>query len=286
MSSVYHDGEKYIQEQMGVTAKANSLSSMIHNDIPIAAAQFLATLDFCVITFSINNKELHNSIVFGFESFIKILNTKEMLIDLENKSFIPKDIYENEKISIGFIGLDFENRMRIRINGTGKIEDNKLHLYINEVYSNCPKYINDRETIGKLDFLNDSNLTKYTTLENDCKKILSHADTFFLSSIHENNGADISHKGGEKGFLRVISPKILEFEDFQGNNMYNTLGNIHINPNVSIILIDFTSNDILHITGIATIKQDFESGTKKLKVQIKCKSISIESNSFSLKYNK
>jgi uncharacterized protein len=286
MNSVYHDGERYIQEQMGVRDKSDSLSSMIYHEMPVVAAQFLESLNFAVVTFSTSNQELFSSVLFDINSFITILHTKEIVINLEKSSFIPDNILGEKNLNIGLLGLEFENRMRIRVNGKGKIEDNKLFLVIDEVYSNCPKYINDRKIVGKVDFFNDSILDKYTTLVNECKKIIENSDTFFIATNHENKGSDISHKGGKKGFLKIISPTQLEFDDFPGNNMYNTLGNIYTNPNISILIVDFASNDILHINGHAKIIENIEKGRKKLKIVIECTDISIESNKFVLKYNK
>jgi predicted pyridoxine 5'-phosphate oxidase superfamily flavin-nucleotide-binding protein len=285
MNSFYHDGEKSIQEQMGVRDKAESLNSMFYKELPVVASQFLESLNFCVITFSSEN-EIFSSVVSDIKPFIEILNTKEILIDLGKSSFIPKNILETKDLNIGLIGLEFENRMRIRVNGKGTIENNKLHLLIDVAYSNCPRFINDRKIMGNIDFFDDSKVDKYFILEKACKKIIENADTFFLGTSHKNGDADISHKGGKKGFLKVVSPTELEFDDFPGNNMYNTLGNIHINPNVSIVVIDFSNNDVLHINGIAKIIEEIKNEKKKLKVKVECVNISIESNTFILKYDK
>lgn len=285
MNSFYHDGEKSIQEQMGVRDKAESLNSMFYKELPVVASQFLESLNFCVITFSSEN-EIFSSVVADIKPFIEILNTKEILIDLEKSSFIPKNILETKDLNIGLIGLEFENRMRIRVNGKGTIENYKLHLHIDVAYSNCPRFISDRKIIGRVDFSNDSKIEKYFTLEKACKKIIENADTFFLGTSHKNGDADISHKGGKKGFLKVLSSTELEFDDFPGNNMFNTLGNIHTNPNVSIVLIDFFNNNVLHINGKTKIIEEIKNEIKKLKVSIECTNISIESNSFTLKYDK
>lgn len=285
MSSFYHDGEKFIQEQMGVRDKSESLNSMFYKELPVVASQFLEDLNFSVITFSTAN-EIYSSVVADTKPFITILNTKEILIDLEKSSFLPKNILVQKELNIGLIGLEFENRMRIRINGKGKIENSKLHLYIDVVYSNCPRFISDRKIIGKVDFFDTSKVEKYFTLEKACKNIIENADTFFLGTSHKSGDSDISHKGGKKGFLKIVSTTQLEFDDFPGNNMYNTLGNIHTSPNVSIVLINFANNDVLHINGIAKIIEEIENEKKKLKVLIECTNISIESNIFILKYNK
>jgi len=78
----------------------------------------------------------------------------------------------------------------------------------------------------------------------------------------------------------------LEFDDYPGNNMYNSLGNIYINPNVNIIVVDFKENKILHISGEASTVIQEQNEKKKIKVKITTTNIKLEKNSFSLKYDK
>ena len=286
MNSVYHEGEQFIQESMGVREKSDSLSSMIRDDLPVVAARFLENLNFSVISFSYENKDIFSSVVYGFEAYIVVLDKSEILIDLKKRSSIPKEFFEAEIINIGFIGLDFENKMRIRINGKGKIKEDKLHLKIQEAYSNCPSHITDRSLLEEISFKGASKLFSYTRFDTDTKRIIENTDTFFIASSHKEKSSDISHRGGKKGFLKIISDTQLEYEEVRGNNMYNTLGNIHTNPNISIIIIDFMTYEILHIKGIARISEYFIKEKKRLKVSIECTKIDMESNSFCLRYDK
>ena len=52
------------------------------------------------------------------------------------------------------------------------------------------------------------------------------ADTFFIASAAPGGGADASHRGGNPGFVRVRDAATLEWPDYSGNTMFNTLGNI------------------------------------------------------------
>jgi predicted pyridoxine 5'-phosphate oxidase superfamily flavin-nucleotide-binding protein len=284
--SVYHSGEHFIQDQMGVRHKSDSLSSMIKKDMPVVAAQFLENIHFSVMTFELKNKTLFSAVVFDIKPFIQIVNSNEILINLDKKSFIPQDIMDGKGLVVGFLGLEFETRMRIRINGKGSIQNNTLHLIIDEVYSNCPKYITNRKLMDKIDFDEKPTFNQYNKLNDRCKNIIQNANTIFLASSHEEKGADISHKGGKEGFLNILSPSQLELHDYVGNNMYNTLGNIHTNENISIIIIDFIHNDVVHINGTANTIEELKNGKKTLKTLIKITQVSIESNVFSLKYDK
>jgi hypothetical protein len=64
-------------------------------------------------------------------------------------------------------------------------------------------------------------------------------DSFYLATIGENGYPYIQHRGGPKGFLKVIDKNTLGFVDFRGNKQYISVGNITAHPNVSLFLMDY-----------------------------------------------
>jgi predicted pyridoxine 5'-phosphate oxidase superfamily flavin-nucleotide-binding protein len=60
---------------------------------------------------------------------------------------------------------------------------------------------------------------------------------FFLGTADAEGRPDVSHKGGPAGFVRVTGPNELAFPDYDGNGMFRSLGNIGVNPNVSLLFI-------------------------------------------------
>lgn len=285
MNTIFHEGEYHIQEIMGVRSDSDSLSSMIKKNLPIIAIDFLKNLNFSVISFSTNQKNIFSSLVYDINSFIEIKNDNEIVISLKKRTYIPKNFFKENLINIGFIGLDFKRAMRIRINGKGKIKDNKLFITIYEVYSNCPKHIYRRILQGEIKSSKRSEITEYKEINKEFKNIISNANTFFLASSHKEKGLDISHKGGKRGFVTVISSTKVEFEDGIGNNLFNSLGNIYTNPYISMIFINFEENRTYHIKGIAKIIESIENSKVNLKISIECENIIINTNSFLLKYN-
>lgn len=285
MNTIFHEGEYHIQEIRGVRSDSDSLSSMIKKNLPIIAIDFLKNLNFSVISFSTNQKNIFSSLVYDINSFIEIKNDNEIVISLNKRTYIPKNFFKENLINIGFIGLDFKRAMRIRINGKGKIKDNKLFITIDEVYSNCPKHIYRRILQGEIKASKRSEITEYKEINKEFKNIISNANTFFLASSHKEKGLDISHKGGKRGFVTVLSSTKVEFEDVIGNNLFNSLGNIYTNPYISMIFINFEENRTYHIKGIAKIIESMENNKVNLKISIECENIIINTNSFQLKYN-
>jgi len=82
---------------------------------------------------------------------------------------------------------------------------------------------------------------------------ISEMDSIFMASYGENGFPYIQHRGGPKGFLKVIDNQTIGFVDFSGNRQYISTGNISHNPNVSLILLSYTLRARLKIYAGAEI---------------------------------
>ncbi len=72
-------------------------------------------------------------------------------------------------------------------------------------------------------------------------------DSFYMASIGENKFPYIQHRGGPKGFLKVLDTKRIACIDFSGNKQYITLGNVATNNNVCLFLMDYANKARLKI---------------------------------------
>ena len=77
-------------------------------------------------------------------------------------------------------------------------------------------------------------------------------DSFYLASISESGWPYIQHRGGEKGFLKVLSSDRLAFANLSGNAQYQSIGNLQQNEKVSLFLTDYPNRRRLKILGRAT----------------------------------
>jgi len=82
---------------------------------------------------------------------------------------------------------------------------------------------------------------------------IAQRDSFYMASIGENNYPYIQHRGGPKGFLKVLDAKRLGFIDFKGNMQYISVGNIATNNNVALIMVDYPARARLKILAKAEI---------------------------------
>jgi predicted pyridoxine 5'-phosphate oxidase superfamily flavin-nucleotide-binding protein len=82
---------------------------------------------------------------------------------------------------------------------------------------------------------------------------ISQRDSFYMATIGENGFPYIQHRGGPKGFLKVLDSKRVGFIDFKGNMQYVSVGNIASHNNVALIIVDYPSRTRLKILATAEI---------------------------------
>ncbi len=77
-----------------------------------------------------------------------------------------------------------------------------------------------------------------TAFTADDKAFIESAIYFFMSTADAEGRPDCSFKGGPPGFVRVTADSELAFQDYDGNGMFKSLGNLLVNPNVGLLFID------------------------------------------------
>ena len=82
---------------------------------------------------------------------------------------------------------------------------------------------------------------------------IKERDSFYMASFGDNEYPYIQHRGGPKGFIKVIDDKTIGIVDFSGNRQYISVGNLSKNPNVSLILVSYPQRARLKIYAKAEI---------------------------------
>lgn len=81
-------------------------------------------------------------------------------------------------------------------------------------------------------------------------------DMFFIASADEDGWPQVSYKGGNPGFVRVIDDHTVVFPVYNGNGMFLTAGNVLANPRVGLLFIDFDSGTRLRISGEGSVDME------------------------------
>ena len=85
---------------------------------------------------------------------------------------------------------------------------------------------------------------------------LAGRDSLYLATASAAGQPYIQHRGGPKGFLKVLDEKRLAFADFKGNRQYITLGNLSENPRAHIFVMDYPNRPRVKIWGRAEVVED------------------------------
>jgi predicted pyridoxine 5'-phosphate oxidase superfamily flavin-nucleotide-binding protein len=162
---------------------------------------------------------------------------------------------------IGILGIDFSTRRRNRVNGRIlSREPGLIKIDVKQSFGNCPQYI-QRRTVAASPVepaVGVSNSIEFLDhLDGAAQDAIEGADTFFVASHSRAGngaayGADISHRGGRPGFVRVDGD-VLTIPDFRGNRYFNTLGNLSAEPRASLLFLDFETGDLLQLQGMAQV---------------------------------
>ncbi|HEX2022450.1 MAG TPA: pyridoxamine 5'-phosphate oxidase family protein [Candidatus Thermoplasmatota archaeon] len=93
-------------------------------------------------------------------------------------------------------------------------------------------------------------------IDDGAKAWIESADMFFLATADEAGRPNVSYKGGDPGFVRVVDERTIAWPNYDGNGMYLSMGNVLRNPHVGLLFIDFEEPGRLRINGEASVHPD------------------------------
>lgn len=169
---------------------------------------------------------------------------------------------------VGLLGIEPHTRRRNRLNGVidevideaGDPQDGRrLGLHIEQSFGNCPRYIRPRHVKVAEQRHEVTALQQGAGLIAPAAALLARCDTFFIASAYPAatddhdpaHGVDVSHRGGNPGFVRVRGD-VVELPDYAGNNYFNTLGNLQLEPRAGLLCINWASGDVAWIAATLT----------------------------------
>ena len=94
------------------------------------------------------------------------------------------------------------------------------------------------------------------TITEDLAAFIAARDSFFLATANAEGQPYVQHRGGPRGFLRVLDERTLGFADFRGNRQYITAGNLAENDRAFIFLMDYENRQRIKLWGRARVLDD------------------------------
>ncbi len=251
----FHRGEIAVQERAGVRDIAEDVGEGIADHLPPGASEFLERRQMAVLGTVDNRGNVWASVITGDPGFIETVDDRTLKIATHHTSSDPLVRNLATEGHIALFAPDFVSSRRVRVNGRGVIKRwRNLHHDRRGVRQlpALPAGANICRQAGKR-LRADQKPKRRHELSASQQQQISRADTFFIATDNPERGADVSHKGGNPGFVRVLDERRIAFPDYNGNSMFNTLGNLTVNPHAGLLFIDFDSGRTLQLTGRASI---------------------------------
>ncbi|XVV15449.1 pyridoxamine 5'-phosphate oxidase family protein [Actinoplanes sp. CA-131856] len=261
----YHRGELIAQQRAGARDEATRLTGMFNAEIPLAAAAFLAAQPMIVLGATDTHGDVWSTMLTGVPGFIRV--TAPSTIEIAATPAPGDPLHEvlsapaqgdtapaqgdTAPVQVGMIAIEPGTRRRVRMNGVARPTVAGLRIELQQIYANCPKYIQKRRPMRASATPGVPRVGGSLTAEE--RAFVGQADTFFVATADADGNADASHRGGNPGFLSSLSPTHLRWPDYAGNSMFNTFGNLEVNPRAGLLIPDWPTGTLLHLTGSAVV---------------------------------
>ena len=94
------------------------------------------------------------------------------------------------------------------------------------------------------DFKGSRAFDKFTPNE---ASFIAQRDSFYMATVSETGWPYVQHRGGPRGFLKVVDEKTLAFANYRGNRQYISVGNLAADDRAALILMDYAGRARLKI---------------------------------------
>ncbi|MGL4301363.1 MAG: pyridoxamine 5'-phosphate oxidase family protein [Sphingomonas sp.] len=259
--SPFHLGERAAQARVGVVDQMADIGRrVIRRYMPDQHRAFYAKLPFIVAGAVDTSGQPWATILTGQPGFLDSRAPELLQIDARPIAGDPLLPLWQGGLAVGLLGIELATRRRNRVNGTlESAPDGGLQLRVAQSFGNCPKYIQTRTPVWSE--TEAGPVTQSDHLSQADRDLIAGADTFFIASASgaaegAASGADVSHRGGLPGFVSVSADGALTVPDYIGNNLFNTIGNLLLDPRAGLVFVDWATGDLLHVAATTEVLWD------------------------------
>jgi len=263
----FHAGEQAVHERLGIRDRMVGLGQrVIRTAMPEQHQRFFERLPFMLVGSVDRADRPWASMLVGKPGFVQAPGAKRL--DFHARPVPGDPLAEGlaPGARLGFLGIELHTRRRNRVNGHVTTADAQgFSVEVDQSVGNCPQYIQGRqfEWVRDAGDLQPRATEALTALDADARALVERSDTLFVATattaadgVADRNGArgaDVSHRGGRAGFVKIENEHTLLVPEFTGNFFFMTLGNLQLNPRAGVLFIDFDTGDLLTLTGTAEV---------------------------------
>lgn len=268
-SSPWHEGELALQRVVGVEQQMAEVGRKVMRPFLTPQLQhFFPQLPFVAAAAVDHDGWPWVTLLEGAPGFVHAPDESRLDLALTPPVDDPVTPLITSGANLGLLGIELPTRRRNRVNGVLRGSAGRWQLEVVHAFGNCPQYIHDWSTMRSVQPQPGTVLTtREATLDQLPEPVLAHIDraiTAFVGSYaHTDQGVqvDASHRGGQPGFIRRQGSDLI-LPDFAGNQFFNTLGNVLTSGRAALVIPDFVSGDVLHLTGEARLVDEETAGAR------------------------
>jgi predicted pyridoxine 5'-phosphate oxidase superfamily flavin-nucleotide-binding protein len=259
-TETWHDGERAAQARVGTAEHMAVIGPKVVRDfMPDQHRAFFEQLPFVVVGSLDTAARPWASILSGLPGFASSPHPRRLEIEANPLPGDPLGDALEVGNSLGFLGIELPTRRRNRMNGHVVARDMAgFAVHVRESFGNCPQYIQRRDYTA---FTPQAGAAEaFTGLPPEAADLIRRADTMFVASAAKRDDGkysiDVSHRGGQPGFIGLDPAGAIVVPDFRGNGFFQTIGNLLAHPRAGLLIPDFATGDLLQVTGPAEVVWD------------------------------
>lgn len=272
--SPFHAGELRAQARAGVRESvAPQARRIVRPYLPAQHRSFYEGLPFLVAAARDDRGRPWATLLTGRPGFVRAPDETSLRIEAAVPSGDALTGALSPGADVGLLGIDLATRRRNRVNGKLVRAGPPLRLDVAQAFGNCPQYIHPRDWRWTAREPARVAVSRLKGLSARARRWIESADTMFLASGYQGAGEgeafgmDASHRGGPAGFVEVVSDTRLVFPDYAGNQLFNTVGNLLMDPRVGLLFVRFETGSLLQITGRASVDWNVAGASKHANAQ-------------------
>jgi predicted pyridoxine 5'-phosphate oxidase superfamily flavin-nucleotide-binding protein len=268
--NAFHAGEQALQQRVGVHDRMAAIGPQVLRDhMPDQHRELFEKLPTLLLGTLDAQGQPWATMVAGPPGFVHTPDARRMQITVAPDAADPALAalaVLGPGAPVGALGLEPHTRRRNRMNGrVAAFGAQGLAVDVVQSFGNCPKYIQAREPGLRAVVAAPAPARALgPQLDAAALALVARSDTLFIASASaprpgagRSDGVDVSHRGGEPGFVRVEHAReglVLSLPDYPGNLFFNTLGNLALHPLAGLLWVDYDAGGLLHVAARAELR--------------------------------
>ncbi len=244
MALRYHQGQIAVQTEANTRRVADMLASWVG---PVG--EFCGSADMIVLATPEASGRLGFLALSGAAPVVEVAGPASVLLRLDDGA--AAEIQGS--VSCGGLAISLAVARRARLNGTLTRTAEGLVLRTSEAFTNCRKYVMPSMALESSRHTGPTAREPARLDDARLREVLTRAETAFLATVSPEGIIDVSHRGGPAGFFEYDGAGGLCWDEYVGDGMLKSAGNVRATGRISVLAPDLTTGEAFELSGRAEV---------------------------------